>query len=75
MAVNDPDPRHEGFKAGGYFGGCCPYAPGSQEAAAWELGWAEGAARRAGARHASQATRPRWQGFLKNLRRLVPSAH
>lgn len=72
MPVNQPDPRHEGFKAGGYFGGACPYAPGSREAEAWEHGWVEGAARRAGAQRDGQAAQPRWQALLKNLRRLVP---
>ena len=75
MASDRNDPRHEGFKAGGYFGGNCPYPPGSDEAAAWERGWAEGSKRRAGARHVSRHPAARWQQLLSRLRSWVPLAH
>lgn len=72
MPSNRSDAQHEGFKAGGYFGGQCPYPPGSQEAAAWERGWLEGSVRRTATQRRQQ--RP-VQTLLKTLRNLVPSAH
>ena len=72
MATNRNDPRHEGFKAGGFFGGSCPYAPGSQEAAAWERGWVEGSMKREGARWRRPSASLRWQPLLQKLRNVIP---
>lgn len=73
MPSNQSDAQHEGFKAGGYFGGQCPYPPGSEEAAAWERGWLEGSVRRTAA--AQRRQQQPLQMLLKRLRNLVPPAH
>lgn len=75
MDTNRSDPRHEGYKAGGFFGGCCPYPPDSEQAAHWERGWVEGTVRRMGRQRRRQPPAARWQKLLKKLRNLVPSAH
>lgn len=75
MATNRCDPRHEGYKAGGYFGGSCPYPSGSQDALAWQQGWEEGAKRHRSTRGLELRPPAPWQQFLKRLRKLVPSRH
>jgi hypothetical protein len=76
MSMNrNDDPRHEGYKAGGYFGGRCPYPSGSEEAVAWQLGWVEGSIKRAGARDRHGRASAGWRMILGKLRSLVPTAH
>jgi hypothetical protein len=75
MATNRSDPRHEGYKAGGYFGGSCPYPSGSEEALAWQHGWEEGSKRYRGARGPDRHPPARWQSLLKRLRSLVATTH
>jgi ribosome modulation factor len=72
MVTNRTDPRHEGYKAGGFFGGCCPYPSGSEEASDWERGWKEGMVRRAQTQRSNQHPPARWQKLLTKLRILVP---
>ena len=75
MATNRCDPRHEGYKAGGYFGGSCPYPSGSEDALAWQHGWEEGAKRHRSTRGLDRQPPARWQKLLGRLRKLVPSPH
>lgn len=71
MAANRDDLWHQGFKAGGCFGGRCPYPQGSQAARAWQAGWAEGVMRRTGATYRSRPEPTSAQVLLKKLRRLL----
>lgn len=58
---------HQGFDQARFMGAKCPYPAGSDQAEAWENGWAEGVMRRHGAPHDSVPPAAGWRYLLKLL--------
>uniref|UniRef100_UPI001E5274DC hypothetical protein n=1 Tax=Azohydromonas aeria TaxID=2590212 RepID=UPI001E5274DC len=58
---------HQGFDQARFMGAKCPYSAGSDQAEAWENGWAEGVIRRHGAPHDSVPPAAGWRRLMKLL--------